>query len=188
MENQNIEQLIEAILFWKGEPVSVKKLSEMVGQNIVETEKALANLAISTQGRGITLVRTADEVMLGTAPAFSKFIENFTKEEYSKELTRATLETLSIILFMSPIRRSLIDYVRGVNSQFSLRHLEVRGLIKKISDPEDNRTFLYEPTLDLISYLGVSSIDEISNSEEIRAKINEILQTKEVESKEESIS
>jgi segregation and condensation protein B len=165
------ENLIEAILFWRGEPTSLKKLSELSGQSLDETKASIDALEASLQGRGIVLVRKDDEVMLATSSEASEVIERLTKEELSKELSKAALETLSIVIYMSPIRRSEIDYVRGVNSQFSIRHLEIRGLVEKVPDERDNRVYLYRPTFDLLSHLGVSSLDNLPGFQDVKAKL-----------------
>jgi segregation and condensation protein B len=86
-----------------------------------------------------------------------------------KDLGKAGLETLSIVLYKGPISRADIDYVRGVNSAFILRNLSVRGLITK----EDNK---YKPTLDLISHLGIKHIDELPDKETILAELDKALQ------------
>lgn len=164
-------KLIEAILFWKGEPTSEKKLAELGGLSMEEVPEALRNLEENLRNRGIVLIRKDGEVMLGTNPEASTVIERLTREELSKELTKAALETLSIIIYMGPIRRSSVDYIRGVNSQFSIRHLEIRGLVEKVTDEKDGRVYLYRPTFDLLSHLGVKSIDELSNLDEVREKL-----------------
>ena len=69
--------------------------------------------------------------MLGTAPQMSATVETLTKEELMKDLGKAGLETISIILYKGPISRAEIDYIRGVQSNFILRNLLVRGLIEK---------------------------------------------------------
>jgi segregation and condensation protein B len=176
--NKNIEQLIEAILFWKGEYLTIKKLSELCGIDTLETLKYLSLLELSLEKRGIVLVRKDDEVMLGTNPMASKIIEDLTREELSKELSKATLETLSIVLYMSPIKRSSIDYIRGVNSQFSLRHLEMRGLVEKINSDTDSRVYLYRPTFEAFNFLGITRVEDIPGYKDVKEKL-EAFQTAE---------
>jgi len=166
------EQLIEAILFWKGEPISRKRLAELCRTDAEETQKALVALESSLKDRGIVLVKNDDDVMLGTHPFASKIIEDLTREELSKELSKATLETFSIIVYMSPIKRSEIDYIRGVNSQFSIRHLEIRGLIQKSTSDTDSRVYLYSPTFEALNYLGVTSVNEIPGFEDIKMRLD----------------
>jgi segregation and condensation protein B len=169
--NKNTEQLIEAILFWKGESISRKRLAELCGIDAEEMQKYLSLLELSLEKRGIVLVRKDDEVMLGTNPMASKIIEDLTREELSKELSKATLETLSIVLYMSPIKRSSIDYIRGVNSQFSLRHLEMRGLVEKINSDTDSRVYLYRPTFEAFNFLGITRVEDIPGYKDVKEKL-----------------
>ena len=178
MENTELEQLIEAILFWKGEPISIKKLAELCKSTPDEVSSAVVRLESTLQNRGIVLLKNEDEMMLGTHPFASKIIEDLTREELSKELSKATLETLSIILYMSPIKRSEIDYIRGVNSQFSIRHLEMRGLIQKTTSETDSRVYLYSPTFEALSFLGVTNVNEISEFADIKEKLESFKEQK----------
>lgn len=167
-----IEQKIEAILFWKGEPISKKKLSEILSVSLEETELALQKLKENLGNRGIALLEKDGEVTLGTAPEMSTLIENLRKEELNKDLSKATLETLSIIIYKNGVSRNEIDYIRGVNSSFSLRALSVRGLIEKEVDPKDSRRFVYKPSFDLLSYMGVKSVEELPDFAEVNKDID----------------
>ncbi|MEK7213698.1 MAG: SMC-Scp complex subunit ScpB [Patescibacteria group bacterium] len=156
-----LESQIEAILFWKAEPVSIKKLASIFNKSENEIKEAIRSLDESLKGRGITLIQWEDEITLGTTKEISSLIESLTKEELNKDLGKAGLETLSIILYQGPISRVNIDYIRGVNSQFILRNLLVRGLIERVDNPEDQRSFLYKPSLELFSYLGIKKITDL---------------------------
>ncbi|MEK7505150.1 MAG: SMC-Scp complex subunit ScpB [Patescibacteria group bacterium] len=171
----NLEAQIEAILFWKAEPVSVKTLAQILGKNEVEIGEALNNLETALVGRGLRLVRKDDEVMLGTAPEVGELIEKLTREELSRDIGKAGLETLAVIIYQGPVSRAQIDYVRGVNSSFIVRHLLVRGLVEKVPNPEDARSFLYRPTFDLLSHLGISKLEEAPDYEVVKQKLNEFI-------------
>jgi segregation and condensation protein B len=164
---------IEAILFYKAEPLSVKRLGQIFKKEEDEIRNALNELRedLRSGGRGLTLVEWEDEVTLGTAKDVSTLIESLTKEELVKDLGKAGLETLSIILYQGPISRAEIDYIRGVNSNFILRNLLIRGLIERVDNPSDQRSFLYKPTLELISYLGLSKISDLPDYEAVRTDI-----------------
>ncbi|MBU4480169.1 SMC-Scp complex subunit ScpB [Patescibacteria group bacterium] len=157
----NLSSKIESILFFKGEAVSTKQLSDILGVGKDEIEKNLVFLKERLDDTGIRLVVNEDKVMLGTSPETYEIIEKLRKEELSKDLGKASLETLSIVLYRGPIRKSEIDYIRGVNSATILRSLLVRGLIEKKNDEKNQRSFLYIPTLELISFLGISSLEEL---------------------------
>lgn len=166
-----LQHKIEAILFWKAEPIKISKLASIlhVEQEVVSQALNLLNENLKT--RGITLVQTTDEVMLGTSKEHSELIEQMTKDELIHDLGKAGLETISIVLYQGPISRADIDYIRGVNSQFILRNLLVRGLVERVDNPNDARSFLYKPTLELLSHLGISKIEELPEYENVRKDI-----------------
>jgi len=171
-----LDSQIEAILFFKGEPVAIKKLADLLSvreDTIIESLKLLEE---KLSGRGLTLVFNGDEVMLGTAKEASELIEGIKKEELSKDLGKAGLETLSIILYQGPISRPDIDYIRGVNSSFILRNLMVRGLAERVANPNDSRGFLYKPTFELLSYLGVSRVEDLPEFETMKQKVEDFIE------------
>lgn len=170
----NLEQKIEAILFWKGEPMSRKKLSEILQVGQIEINESTEKLKINLQNRGVALIENNDEIMLGTAPELSKLIEDLQKEELNKDLSKASLETLSIVLYKNGVSRAEIDYIRGVNSSFSLRALSIRGLIDKTTDPKDSRKYIYKPSFELLSFMGVKSIEELPDYAEVSNSINTV--------------
>ena len=180
----NIEQKIEAILFWRGEPMTRKKLSEILelGQN--EINEGIEKLKENLVNRGIVLVERENELTLGTNPEISVLIEKLQKEELNKELSKASLETLSILLYKNGTTRAEIDYIRGVNSSFILRALSVRGLVEKSVDPNDSRRFIYKPSLNLLSFLGIKSIEELPEFNDINKTIEESAEALEQELKE----
>ena len=156
----NLDAKIEAILFIKGEPVKLKQLAKSLDVEISNIEEALKSLEERLRDRGLQLVRKEDEVALSTASELGPLIEQIQKEELNKELSKAALETIAIILYHNSegARRSDIDWIRGVNSSFILRGLAMRGLVEKVSHPTDKRTFIYKPSFDLLSYLGIGKI------------------------------
>lgn len=184
----SLAQQIEAILFFKGEPVSIKRLSEMLSVSKEEIATALAELESVLSGRGITLMRKEDEVMLATAKNLSDLIAKVAKEELSRDLGRAGLETLTIVLYRSPISRREIDYIRGVNSAFIVRNLMVRGLVERIQNEKDERVFLYKPTFELFSYLGIGSVKDLPEYETVRQEIEVSQKAAEEQAKEEQPS
>ena len=162
---------IEAILFYKAEPLSVKRLAQIFNKDETEIKNAIRELKEELKGRGLALVEWEDEITLGTSKEMSTLIKNLMKEELVKDLGKASMETLSIILYQGPISRAEIDYIRGVNSSFILRNLLIRGLIDRIENPKDQRSFLYKPTLDLLSHLGLSKITDLPDYEIVRKDI-----------------
>jgi segregation and condensation protein B len=174
-----LESKIEGLLFYKGEDVEIKKLAELLKVSEQEIENSLKKLEQSLFGRGLVLVHKNNRVVLGISSELSPIIESIRKDEITKELTKASLDTLSIILYKNDVSRSEIDYIRGVNSSFILRNLLVRGLIEKVVDGKDSRRALYRPTFDTLSYMGVTSIEQLPNYNEIKAQLQEVFKQEE---------
>ena len=166
-----LHTLIEAFLFWKGEPVTISDISKALGIEKDSVQRALTEMLHIDEhiekSRGIVLIAYDDMYTLGTHPDAGDVIARLTKEELQKELSKSALETLAIILYQGPVRRSDIDYIRGVNSQFILRNLVLRGLIQRNTDPKDERTFVYTPSLELLAHLGVQHIQELPDFEQV---------------------
>ncbi|MEI6490752.1 MAG: SMC-Scp complex subunit ScpB [bacterium] len=175
----NLSNQIEALLFWKSEPVSLKELSKMLSTEEEKIDEALLELEKNLENRGIVLVKKDESVYLATSSESSELIKKITKEEESAELGKASLETLSIVLYKSPIRRSDIDYIRGVNSSFILRNLLVRGLIDKKTDPKDSRTFVYSPSFELLAHLGITEVAKLPDFEKVQTEIQAFREQKE---------
>lgn len=170
-----LESKIEGLLFYKGEDISIKKLSELLSVTEDEIKDGLNKLEQSLSGRGIVLVRKDDSVVLGISGELSPIIESIRKDEISKELSKAALETMSIILYKNGVSRSEIDYIRGVNSSFILRNLLVRGLVEKVIDSKDSRRILYRPTFETLSYMNVAKIEDLPNYESVVKSLDEVI-------------
>jgi segregation and condensation protein B len=168
----NLENKLEAILFWKGEPMSLKKLGEILKVSPGEILEAKEKLKTNLEKRGIVLIENNDEFSFGTHPELSDFFEELQKEELNKDLSKSALETLSVILYKNGASRSEIDYIRGVNSSFTLRALSIRGLIEKSTDPKDSRRYIYKPSFELLSFMGIKSVEELPDYSEVNNNIN----------------
>jgi segregation and condensation protein B len=181
----NLENQIEAILMFKNEPVSFVSLSKMLSFPESEIRIAVENLQNFYKSRGIVVVSDGDVVSLGTSPKASVLVETLQKDEFSNELGRAGLETLSIILYKGPISRREIDYIRGVNSGFILRNLLIRGLIERVESGAGERSFTYKSTLELLRYLGITKKEDLPEFDTAFKKIEEFSKATEEQNKEE---
>lgn len=170
---------LEALLFAVGKPVRIEHLAKSTGISKAQAEEALRVLEKDLERRGIRLMRKDDEVMLSTAPEYASLIEGLRKEELEGELGKAAFETLAIVLYRGPLSRSEIDYIRGVNSTFMLRSLMIRGLVERIPNPKDSRGYLYRPTLELLSHLGITAIEKLPRYEEFKKEIRAFIEAEE---------
>lgn len=173
----NLENQIEAVLFFKAEPLSIERLANILDKKQEEILNALNTLEESLKNRGLTLMQKDDEYTLAVNKENSDIIEKLRKEELNKELSKSALETLSIILYRNGATRSEIDFIRGVNSSFTLRALSIRGLVEKTTNKEDSRKLIYKPTFELLSFMGISKVEELPNFEDVNKNLeNTILE------------
>jgi segregation and condensation protein B len=177
MHNMNLENKIEAILFFKNEPLTFSELSKLSGVSIEEVKEAVSNLQNVYKERGVVLIHDGESVTFGTNPAFSELIEGIQKDELSRDLGRAGLETLAIVLYKGPITRREIDYIRGVNSAFVLRTLLIRGLIERVDTESGGRGYSYKPTLKLYEYLGITRKEDLPEYQHAFTKIEEFVKS-----------
>jgi segregation and condensation protein B len=166
---------LEALLFFKGEPTPVKDIASSLSLSEADVAAAAEELRTQLEGqsRGIRLMKKDDAYMLATAPELSSKIEKLIRDELEKDLGRAGLETLAIVIYYGPVTRAKIDYICGVNSTFTLRQLFIRGLIERIDNLSDQRSFLYSPTFQLLSYLGVTDVSQLPEFLQLKTELSE---------------
>ncbi len=172
MDTSGLAHKIEALLFALGRPLSRAELAKILDASVDDVAAALATLHDS-QG-GVVLVDDGKEVELRVGAESAALIEKVRKEEYARDTGKAGLEALSAILYRGPLTRSEIDFIRGVNSSQTLRTLTLRGLVRKVPNPKDERSFLYEPTTELLAGLGVSRPQDLADYAEVRQKLQQL--------------
>ncbi len=167
-------QSIEALLFAFSRPFSRDELASMLDVEAEKLEAALAALKTNFNNRGITLVDDGKVVELRTTPVAAATIERVRREEFSRDIGRAGLEALAAILYRGPLSRSEIDFIRGVNSSQTLRTLLMRGLIRKVPNPKDERSFLYEPTTELYAELSITARADLPEFATVQQKLADL--------------
>jgi len=168
---KNLPSYIESILFVAGRPVKISELVKVLDSDKDQIRAALDVLKNSLADRGISLLEKDDRMQLVTAPENNKAVSAFLVAEQREKLTEAAIETLAIILYKQPISRAEIEAIRGVNSQYILRQLLIRGLIEKTTAREDARRLVYKTTIDFMSYLGLKDMKELPDFDDLTKSI-----------------
>ncbi len=163
----------EAFLLSEGGPLSMRKLTSILGADETTLHVALDELAAALEGSGIALIRTDSEVSLSTSPRASEAVRQAFLDTLGREIGNAGLEVLSIVLYRGPSTRARIDYIRGVNTSSTIRLLLSRGLLERTANPEDAREYLYRPTTELLAHLGVRSVSELPDHDTIRTELEQ---------------
>jgi len=157
---------LESILFVASKPLTVKKLAKAVQKKESEVNEALETLKLKYNGddSGIHILAEGDKVQMATEPNNTEVVDVFIKDEASGELTKAQLETLTVIAYRGPLTRPELEQIRGVNCALILRNLLMRGLIEEAED--DNKILLtYSVSFEALRHLGVNSVAELPDYE-----------------------
>lgn len=169
MDQEKLKSAIESILFISGEPVKISRIIKITGAAKPEVENALMVLSgeYSSSGRGFVIIRKEEEVQLATNPANAALIEDLVKSEIQENLSKASLEVLAIVAYRGPLTRAEVEAIRGVNCSFTVRALLMRGLLERVDNPKDNRSYLYKISFDFLKKLGLESIERLPDFEKL---------------------
>lgn len=165
-----------ALLFASGAPLEKKRLETLLGFEETELNIALEALSASLNGSGLTLIETANEVELRTAPEVAPLVKKLHESELARDLGKASLETLAVIAYQEGATRGEVDWVRGVNSSASLRTLLMRGLIEGREDEHDKRRIRYGLTTEALAYLGLSRARDLPRHAELALEAKTIIE------------
>ena len=119
-KKSKLEREIEAIIFAAEEPLDIETIEERGGTR-TNIKKILENLQKEYTGRGINLVCISNKWIFRTALDVSKLMS--LQKSSQRKLSKATIETLSIIVYHQPVTRSEIEEIRGV--AFASNTLEI---------------------------------------------------------------
>ena len=163
-ERRPLLQALEALLFVSDEPVAGVVLAQALGVERREADDLCEELARSYEdrGAGITLRSVGGGWRLTTHPDAAPVVEQYVLASRHSRLTKAALETLSIVAYKQPVTRHQISGIRGVNSDGVLRALADRGLVAEVGREETpGRPVLYGTTPEFLERLGLASLSDL---------------------------
>lgn len=165
-----LDALLEAILFAAASPVGVQKLANLSEHPTDEVEEALKTLGnrLKESGSGLQLARAGKEVELVTVGEAAEAVAKAGAQEIQGELTRPSLEALTILAYRGPMTRPEIEQIRGVQSALILRNLMLRGLVEQREETRLGQP-MYAVTLDFLKHLGIADVSELPDYESLRS-------------------
>jgi len=161
--------LIEAILYLEADPVDETTLSRVSGLSKEVVDKALEALSerFGRDDSGVELSRIGGGIVIAPKKEYWDSL----KERYGKKndakLSRAAIETLSIIAYSQPITRGEIEAIRGVSADNMMRLLLERGLIKEVGKKDvPGKPVQYGTTRDFLKFFRLESIADLPKLDE----------------------
>ncbi|MDH4111429.1 MAG: SMC-Scp complex subunit ScpB [Actinomycetota bacterium] len=152
---------LEALFFVSDEPLTASLLAQAldVDRRTVEALCDRLQRDLEDRGSGLVLRNVAGGWRLYTHPDTASVVEQFVLSSRQARLTKAALETLSIVAYKQPVTRHQVSGIRGVNSDGVLRALADRGLIEEAGrDESPGRPVLYATTPGFLERLGLPSL------------------------------
>jgi len=163
-----LKNKIETLLFLAGRPVTFRKLSEITNSQITDVKKVAEELIKDYENKkgGLLIQKAGDSLQMVSHPDLKTLAQAYVKEEVSGELTKPSLETLTIIAYRGPITKAELEQIRGVNCSLILRNLLIRGLVE--SEYEKTKAVtVYNVTLDFVRFLGLAEVEELPDYEKL---------------------
>lgn len=161
-DRDNLNVIIESILFVADEPVEITSLARVTGRRATDVVAAVEEIASASQGRGLRVQRAGAAVQLVTAPEAAPFVEQFLGVDQDQRVSHAALETLAIIAYKQPISRQVIEAIRGVNCDRALASLKARGLVTEVGRaPTAGRPYQYGTTFRFLEYFGLERPEDL---------------------------
>ena len=157
---EHLKGNIEAVLFAAGQPVTEVQLAEMLSVEKEHIRILLAQMKSEMEdaNRGLTILEVAGGYQLCTKAEFAETVARLAEVQPNR-LSKAALETLSVIAFKQPITRAEIEEIRGVQVDRVLQNLIDKELIKELGRKEViGRPILYGTTEVFLNCFGMDSL------------------------------
>ena len=159
---------VEALLFASSDPIDEKTLIEILPEN-ADIEKIIEKIQDFYKGRGVELKKINNKWMFKTASDLSFIMQKEAKVQ--KKLSKAGLETLSIIAYHQPVSRAEIEEIRGVSvssgtidTLLELNWIRIKGRRKAPGNP-----ITYGTTEEFLVHFDLTNIRDLPGLDELKS-------------------
>lgn len=161
--------ILEGLLFVEGdEGLTLDEICDILEIKMEEAKELLLQLKSSYENeeRGLRIRFLGESFKLTTKEEHRSYYQKLVTKESNQTLSPAALEVLAIIAYNEPITRVEIDELRGLSSDYTLRKLLARGLIKEAGKSTmPGRPNLYKTTKEFLDYFGLATLDDLPKLE-----------------------
>jgi len=170
MALENEVALLEAILFLEAEPVKIPFISRISGWEKAQVKTVLAELdkKLSREDSGLALREMEKGYYLAPREELWDYLKDYYGKKNEEKLSRAAMETLSIIAYSQPLTRGEVENIRGVSVEGMVRLLLKKDLIKEVGKKDvPGKPILYGTTREFLKLFGLSSISDLPKLDEV---------------------
>ena len=189
MERNELERVIEAVLFASGEPVAAQRIAIAASCEEEEVHEAAKQLMdrLAFERRGIRVLRLEDSYQMCSSSEMVSYITTALETRKPPKLSASQLETLTIIAYYQPATKAYVEQIRGVDSSYTISALVTKKLIEecgRLNVP--GRPIQYQTTPDFLRTFGLSSLAELPEINRLQFGNAEQLAMEELAKKEET--
>ena len=176
---ENLESVIESVVFVAGEAISVSDLCVKFDVKPKEVEKAVNNLKKKYDEKsGIQILFFNNKIQFSSNPKNVDYVTAVLNPIRQRNLTKATLETIAIVAYKQPVTRLEIEEIRGVNSDYAINVLLEHKLIEIVGRKDTvGKPSLFGTTDEFLKRFDISSVSELPIYEDLMAQIEKIRET-----------
>ncbi|MBK8702006.1 MAG: SMC-Scp complex subunit ScpB [Saprospiraceae bacterium] len=168
--NKNLNLHIESLIFASEKPITTEEITSVVEETLEilldpgQVEEAINFLKekYSSDDFAIEIIEISGGFAFMTKGAFHLTISNYLKQTTTKKLSKAALETLSIVAYKQPVSKSEIESIRGVNCDYAIQKLldkelvEIKGRSEGVGKP-----LLYGTSEKFFDYFGLRGVQDL---------------------------
>lgn len=165
--------LLEAIFFLEAEPLDNAALSKISGLGPEVVEKAIEELKekYTSETSGIELVQISGGWIISPKSDLWSFLKDKYGKKNDNRLSKAAMETLSIVAYSQPITRAEIESIRGVSADNMIRLLIERDLIKEVGKKDiPGKPSQYGTTKQFLKFFRLNSISDLPKLDETESE------------------
>lgn len=169
---------LEGLLFVAGEEgISLEALAYVLEKSTAVVYLEIQELQEKYEqdlACGLIILEVGNQFILSTKRELAPVLKRFAQSPVSAALSKAALETLSIIAYKQPITRMEVDEIRGVQSSGSVQKLMARDLIKEVGRVDGpGRAILYGTTAYFLDYFGLKSPEDLPAIEDMEIEMDQ---------------
>ncbi|MCB0564430.1 MAG: SMC-Scp complex subunit ScpB [Phaeodactylibacter sp.] len=174
---ERLAQHIESLIFSTDQPVTLEEiktcLEEVLEVSFTEEEllEAIGQLKerYEQEDYAFAINEIAEGYQFLTKPAFHNTVGVYLRQTTRKRLSRAALETLSIIAYKQPVTKSEMERIRGVSCDYSIQKLLEKELVAIVGrDEGPGRPLLYGTSEKFMDYFGLKSLRDLPKPKEFK--------------------
>lgn len=176
---ENLENVIESVLFVAGEPVLISDLCFKFDVKPKQIEKAVEKLNQKYDEKsGIKLLCFNNKLQFASNPKYVDYVSSVLNPIRQRNLTKATLETIAIIAYKQPVTRLEIEEIRGVNCDYAINILLEHKLIEIVGRKDAvGKPALFGTTDEFLKRFNISSVADLPDYNELLENIQKIRET-----------